>query len=86
MPLYDYDCTNCKEQWEEVHSMTDAKKPVSLPCPKCGIVGYVRKLISATKTVEEITVNAGRKIDKGLRNTLDQMKSKYKGMKWTLGA
>lgn len=85
MPLYDYDCTNCNHSWEEVNSMANATEPLSQPCPKCGVLGYVRKLISPTKTVEIITIKAGAKIDKGLRNTLDQMKSKYKGMKWTLG-
>jgi putative FmdB family regulatory protein len=42
MPLYEYECTNCKERIEIIQRASDA--PAS-PCPKCG--ADMKKLISS---------------------------------------
>jgi putative FmdB family regulatory protein len=41
MPTYQYRCTACKHEFEELQSMTD--EPLQ-SCPKCG--GRVKRLIS----------------------------------------
>lgn len=42
MPLYEYECAQCKERIEIIHKISD---PPYAHCPKCG--GEMRKLLSA---------------------------------------
>jgi len=42
MPLYEYECTNCKERTEVLQRVSDSPSP---QCPKCG--AEMRKLISS---------------------------------------
>lgn len=42
MPLYEYECTNCKERVEVIQRISD---PPYTHCPKCG--GEMKKLISS---------------------------------------
>ena len=42
MPLYEYECTNCKERVEIIQRMSD---PPYSHCPKCG--AEMKKLISS---------------------------------------
>ena len=42
MPLYEYECAQCKERVEILQRMSD---PPYTHCPKCG--GEVRKLVSS---------------------------------------
>ena len=41
MPLYDYECRECKKKIEHICRIAD--KPSALPCPKCG--GAMRQVI-----------------------------------------
>ena len=45
MPQYEYECTECKHRFEEIHSIHD--EPVSV-CPKCN--GKVKQLISCVSS------------------------------------
>ena len=36
MPLYDYECQECKDTFEEILKMDDRKLPTKSPCKKCG--------------------------------------------------
>ena len=84
MPSYDYDCTNCKNEWEDTLPISLMKKPLSDPCPKCGTIGYVRKIITKSNPVDPIRLNSGAKVDPGLRKTLDKMSQLYPGMQRNL--
>ncbi len=42
MPLYEYECTNCKERVEVIQRISD---PPYTHCPKCS--GEMKKLISS---------------------------------------
>jgi putative FmdB family regulatory protein len=42
MPLYEYQCTNCRERVEIIQRVSD---PPYSHCPKCG--GEMKKLLSA---------------------------------------
>jgi putative FmdB family regulatory protein len=46
MPIYEYECTNCKEVFEILHKIDEDCK---VACPKC--LGPARKLISASNFV-----------------------------------
>lgn len=36
MPLYDYECAECEEGFEESHRIDERETPTKKPCPKCG--------------------------------------------------
>lgn len=42
MPMYEYQCNSCGEQFEELVSLSSKEEP---PCPKCSS-GDTRKLVS----------------------------------------
>jgi putative FmdB family regulatory protein len=44
MPIYDYKCDNCSNEWEEEKSILD---PVTKQCPKC-LEQTAKRLISNT--------------------------------------
>lgn len=46
MPIYEYECTKCKEVFEILHKIDEDCK---VACPKC--LGPARKLISASNFV-----------------------------------
>jgi putative FmdB family regulatory protein len=46
MPIYEYECTQCKEIFEIFHKIDEECK---VACPKC--LGPARKLISATNFI-----------------------------------
>lgn len=39
MPTYVYQCTKCKEKWEEIHPVSDIDLPLSEPCISCDAQG-----------------------------------------------
>lgn len=43
MPMYEYRCLDCDEQYEELRRMQDADR--DLKCPVCG-AGRVERLVS----------------------------------------
>jgi putative FmdB family regulatory protein len=43
MPLYDYQCKDCKHTFEGMYSIKDMLVPESTPCTECG--GKVYKVI-----------------------------------------
>ena len=43
MPLYEYQCQDCKHEFETIQKASD---PIKKKCPKCG--GRLRKIISAS--------------------------------------
>lgn len=40
---YDYTCTECNEQWEEVQFLNDRDLPLTKPCPKCKAKDSVKR-------------------------------------------
>lgn len=48
MPLYEYECKNCKEHIEKMQSFSD---PLLTDCPKCGTENSLKKLISTSSVI-----------------------------------
>ena len=46
MPLYEYQCTQCGEEFEQMRSVHQAMEPIT--CPKCG--GVAERLFSSFAT------------------------------------
>ena len=42
MPNYEYECTKCQAQWEDIQTMANRDAPTGLPCPHCGERAVVR--------------------------------------------
>jgi len=43
MPTYEHKCEACEHVWEDVYSI---HSPTPTVCPKCGVDGKVKRLIS----------------------------------------
>ena len=51
MPLYDYACRKCDNQFTETRSVADRKIPLESPCPECG--GELFQKLSGTSLVSD---------------------------------
>lgn len=47
MPLYDYCCEACSHQFTLMKRMDARNEPEGEPCPSCGEVGKVKKMVTA---------------------------------------
>ena len=45
MPMYTYQCKECKEVFDDYQAMDDRKVPESKPCPSCGKENSVIQVI-----------------------------------------
>lgn len=45
MPTYDHICESCNQEFEDTYSIT---APIPSVCPKCGVEGKVKRLISGS--------------------------------------
>lgn len=44
MPIYLFECKNCKHQVEEILSFSDSEKYLQTVCPKCFMKTFVKKV------------------------------------------
>lgn len=44
---YSYKCEACNYFWDESLPMDSRDVPLAAPCPQCGVVGSVKRVISA---------------------------------------
>lgn len=51
MPLYDYSCRSCDNEFTESHSVDNRKIPLEKPCDQCG--GELFQRISGTSLVTD---------------------------------
>ena len=51
MPFYNYECSECLHEFEELKSISDYDKPIKEPCPSCYKVGYISRLISGASAL-----------------------------------
>ena len=49
MPIYEYRCENCKNEFEELVSFSEREHPVNDPCPSCGKDGKENIRIKISK-------------------------------------
>ena len=57
MPVYEYHCPNCDEEFEVMRPFSKADEPA--PCPKCGTQG--EKLVSTFASKTGFYIRAPRK-------------------------
>lgn len=71
MPIYEYRCDKCEHIFEEVHAMDKSNKPLSKPCPECGVKKSVNKTFA--------TGGAGVDVNKGPGSDYNELMKKMKG-------
>ena len=49
MPIYEYRCENCEDEFEELVSFSERERPVNEPCPSCGKDGKENIRIKISK-------------------------------------
>jgi putative FmdB family regulatory protein len=76
MPRYDYRCEECKEAWEEDHTIAERDVPVSLPCPKCGKEGCVEKYLPSTSGLAYSL--EPRKVPEAFKDVLRNIKKNHR--------
>ena len=43
MPIYEYNCSACQHQWDEILGMDQRDDPLDQECPECKLVGKVAR-------------------------------------------
>lgn len=74
MPLYEYRCNSCGEEFDLVRSYDKRKEPEADPCPECGEVAVTYK-VSAPKIGY---------FHKGSMRTTDSFNDRLKEIKKTI--
>ncbi|NDJ60010.1 MAG: hypothetical protein GYB67_02730 [Chloroflexi bacterium] len=69
MPLYDYRCTECGNQFEARHGFNDAAPP----CPVCGAQGVERLILTAPAEMRGVLAEAGS----GGNATKEELRDKW---------
>ena len=59
MPLYEYQCEQCKGQWETVLSIAARDTPLAEPCPQCKKRKCVRRGVSVCTMGVDATKGPG---------------------------
>jgi putative FmdB family regulatory protein len=87
MPVYLYECDECKHQFEEFKTIAKYDEPLVDPCPSCYKVGYIDRIVYTSGFVapERLEATGGcRKVPKEFNSLLKNMK-KNAGPKSTIG-
>lgn len=74
---YDYFCESCKEKWEENNFLNQRDLPLTLPCPKCGVKGSVKRgFFSAARISYDGNQTILQRAGSGWNDVLTKIKSK----------
>lgn len=84
MPEYDYFCDNCDHVWSEYKSIDNRYVPVDNVCPECGMLGFVRKVISNNiSLIDKAILDFDKNIERcGVLDNLNRIKTYHPEMKW----
>ena len=75
MPYYDYKCEKCGHEFEESLSIVDRDAPTEQPCRFSTCEGEV-KMVLAKPFVGDPYRFTGKKIDRGFKDRLIEIKNK----------
>lgn len=76
MPLYEYTCTSCAENFERRLSMSNHSEPEEQPCPACGLENTIKQAISTFALGDPIRLGITRP-DSGFGEVMDRIKKSH---------
>lgn len=56
MPTYTYECSKCKEVWDDFLSISKMDEPCQAPCPKCEEGPVERVMYESSKIVAGVAI------------------------------
>jgi putative FmdB family regulatory protein len=81
MALYDYHCSECKQNAELSKRIADRDAVEADPCPSCGVVGKLSRLVSSPLIGYSTTIQGsyGTKVPEGFKDLLQKMHKNVAG-------
>ena len=52
MPLYDFECSECLNTFEEFYTIANMDIPLEESCPKCYKVGYIIRIVGGPRPID----------------------------------
>lgn len=80
-PLYNYECSDCGFQWEEVFSIEDRCEPMGKPCPACETETIIKRLIQPVMPARHLVINPMSKMSTEFKDTMTRIKSEHPYMR-----
>tara|TARA_B100000929_G_scaffold290599_1_gene284832 strand:+ start:16627 stop:16890 length:264 start_codon:yes stop_codon:yes gene_type:complete len=75
MPIYDYRCGSCGNQFSQRKKISEMEAPLSEPCPECEKKGEITKIITSAPVVG-YSIAPSLKTTDNFNSRLKEMKSK----------
>lgn len=75
MPMYEYQCNNCKHVFTKVKKIDDRHDPLSEACPNCKGTKCIRQLISIPAVISPFRIDGLKKPGADFRERVKQIKS-----------
>ena len=81
MPLYNFECSQCKNVIELNKKIADRDDTVSETCPECSTTGFITRLVSAPLVGYSIAVNGGygSRVPDGFKEVLKRIHKRAPG-------
>lgn len=74
MPIYEYECTNCKDVFERQYKIDDRNIPIETPCELCG--GEIQIKLNALGFVDPLRIGL-RKPPGWFSDKIKEIKKKH---------
>ena len=74
MPIYNYQCSDCKHTFEAFRKISERNSISELVCPACTKQGISEYVMSSPMIVSGIGSLGGHKTDAGWKETLSKIK------------
>jgi len=78
MPTYDYRCEKCNYVFEEFLTISQRNKPTEQECPSTDCNGEVVMLVAAPH-MGDAWVHNSKKVDRGFKDRLQEIKGSHPG-------
>ena len=75
MPIYDYRCRGCGNEFEEQASIDERHEPCKEPCEKCGDTGHIGLAIVGKSAVIGHNITS-RRPDREFKDLMGRIKGK----------
>lgn len=74
MPVYQFHCSSCNEDFDSFRSIAERAAPISEPCPSCGTKGQVTRLMG---TPNLVAANAFKGLSSDFKYAMNKMKKRH---------